>query len=122
MITSTMTDQLTPTPEHRSSSALPPPEEMSRADKIKSEVMAGGAVVENGEDELAGGWRGALSMAVIVGLFVWLGVSNIWWFTFVIGVVIAIFFHELGPGASAAGRPSTGCAPSRSARSSGSSV
>ncbi|MEM1334660.1 MAG: site-2 protease family protein [Actinomycetota bacterium] len=93
-----MTDQLTPfsSDQERTEGQLPPPEAMNRRDKIKSEVMAGGAVVENGDDELAGGWRGALSMALIGALFVWLAVVNIWWFTFVVGVVIAIFLHELG--------------------------
>ncbi len=91
-----MTDQLTPTPGQNSGSALPPPEEMTRSEKIKSEVMAGGAVVENDDDELAGGWRGAISMLIIAALFAWLAVANIWWFVFVVGVVIAIFLHELG--------------------------
>jgi len=63
---------------------------------MKSELMAGGAVVERGEDEVAGGWRGLLSMAAIAGLFVWLGFVNIWMFVFVVGVVISIFLHELG--------------------------
>ena len=58
--------------------------------------MAGGAVVERGEDEVAGGWKGFLSMAAIAGLFVWLGFVNIWMFVFVVGVVISIFLHELG--------------------------
>ncbi|MEL6892044.1 MAG: site-2 protease family protein [Actinomycetota bacterium] len=91
-----MTDQLTPHPDTDRTGKLPPPDEMSRRDKIKSEVMAGGAVVENDDDELAGGWQGALSMLVIFGLFVWLATVNIWWFMFVVGVVIAIFLHELG--------------------------
>ena len=63
---------------------------------MKSELMAGGAVVERGEDEVAGGWKGFLSMAAIAGLFVWLGFVNIWMFVFVVGVVISIFLHELG--------------------------
>ncbi len=58
--------------------------------------MAGGAVVERGEDEVAGGLKGVLAMAAIAGLFVWLGFVNIWMFVFVVGVVISIFLHELG--------------------------
>jgi membrane-associated protease RseP (regulator of RpoE activity) len=63
---------------------------------MKSELMAGGAVVERGEDELAGGWKGLLSMTAIGALFVWLAFVNIWIFVFVVGVVISIFLHELG--------------------------
>lgn len=89
-----MTDQLTPHDE-RSGAPLPPPV-LTRSDRMKSELMAGGAVVERGEDEVAGGWRGLLSMAAIAGLFVWLAFVNIWMFVFVAGVVISIFLHELG--------------------------
>lgn len=84
-----MTDQLTP--------PKPTDEELSRVAKAKSEIMAGGAVTENlADDELAGGWKGALSMFAIVALFAWLGLANFWIFVFVVGVVISIFLHELG--------------------------
>ncbi|MBT4984573.1 MAG: PDZ domain-containing protein [Ilumatobacter sp.] len=84
-----MTDQLTP--------PKPTEDELSRVAKAKSEIMAGGAVTENlTEDELAGGWRGALSMLGIAALFAWLGFANFWIFVFVVGVVISIFLHELG--------------------------
>ena len=58
--------------------------------------MAGGAVSERGEDELAGGWKGLASMAAILALFVWLAFVNVWIFVFVVGVVISIFLHEAG--------------------------
>ncbi len=83
-----MTDQL--------DRPLPPPDSTSRADRIRSEIVAGGSVRENGDDELAGGWRGALSMAAIVALFVWLATINLWWFMFVVGIVISVFLHEAG--------------------------
>lgn len=84
-----MTDQLTP-PKLTE-------KELSRVAKAKSEIMAGGAVTENlTEDELAGGWKGALSMLGIAALFAWLGFANFWIFVFVVGVVISIFLHELG--------------------------
>ena len=89
-----MTDQLTPHDE-RDGAQLPPPNP-TRSDRMKSELMAGGAVVERGDDELAGGWKGLLSMAAIVALFVWLAFVNIWMFVFVVGLVISIFLHELG--------------------------
>ncbi len=92
-----MTDQLTP-PDERSGRPLAPPR---RGDRVKSEIMAGGAVSEPSDDELANGWTGLLSMAAILGLFVWLAFVNIWIFVFVVGVVISIFLHELGHFATA---------------------
>jgi len=89
-----MTDQLTPH-DGRSSDSLPPPS-LTRSDRMKSEIMAGGAVVERTEDETAGGWKGLLSMAAILALFAWLAFVNIWIFVFVVGVVISVFLHELG--------------------------
>ncbi len=89
-----MTDQLTPDSK-RSGAELPPPIP-TRSGRMKSEIMAGGAVVERGEDELAGGWKGLAAMAAILALFVWLAFVNIWIFVFVVGVVISIFLHELG--------------------------
>ncbi len=85
-----MTDQL---------EELPPPTPsapMSRSAKIKSEIVAGGSAEEISDDELAGGWKGALAMAAIGGLFVWLYTLNVWWFIFVVGIVISIFLHEAG--------------------------
>jgi len=65
-------------------------------DKFKGEMMAGGSVVEQPDDQMAGGWRGALGVVGIIGLLVWLATVNIWWFAFVVGVLIAVFMHELG--------------------------
>jgi membrane-associated protease RseP (regulator of RpoE activity) len=53
-------------------------------------------VTESPDDELVGGWRGALGVIGLIGLLVLLAVVNIWWFVFVVGVLIAFFFHELG--------------------------
>jgi membrane-associated protease RseP (regulator of RpoE activity) len=91
-----MTDQLTPSDQRdaqRTGAPLPPPR---RGERMKSEIMAGGAVSEHGDDEVAGGWKGIASMAAIAALFVWLGFVNIWIFVFVVGLVISIFLHELG--------------------------
>ena len=88
-----MTDQL--------DRPLPPPDRTSRADRIRSEIVAGGSVREHGDDELAGGWRGFAAMAAIVALFAWLATVNIWWFAFVVGVVVSVFLHELGHFATA---------------------
>lgn len=65
-------------------------------EKLRGEVVAGGAVEPRADDELAGGWRGALGIAALVGLLVWLAFANIWWFVFVVGVLISVFLHELG--------------------------
>lgn len=65
-------------------------------DKFKSEMVAGGAVTPRPEDDLAGGWRGAAGVAGILALLAWLALTNIWWFAFVVGVLIAVFMHELG--------------------------
>ncbi len=89
-----MTDQLEdlppPTP------LTEPPVAASRMDKIKSEIVAGGAAEEIADDELADGWKGKVAMAAIAGLFVWLYTLNAWWFIFVVGLVISIFLHEAG--------------------------
>ncbi len=89
-----MTEQLTPADSSRPT--LDPPSASTRADKVRSEIMAGGAVTELADDELAGGWRGALAMAGIAALFALLAITNIWIFVFVVGLVISIFLHELG--------------------------
>ena len=77
---------------------LPPPEVPKRrpSGRFTNEVMAGGSVVEKADDELVGGRRGALGVAVIIGLIGVLAVFSIWWLVFVVGVLIAIFLHELG--------------------------
>ncbi len=69
---------------------------MSTYNRFQGEVMAGGSVHEQPDDELAGGWRGALGVLGIVALLAWLGFTNIWWFAFVVGVLVAVFMHELG--------------------------
>jgi membrane-associated protease RseP (regulator of RpoE activity) len=92
-----MTDQLTPADAAKPSLEPPP----SRADKVRSEIMAGGSVTELADDELAGGWKGALAMTAIAGLFVALAFWNIWVFVFVVGLVISIFLHEMGHFATA---------------------
>lgn len=58
--------------------------------------MAGGSTVEKSDDELVGGWRGALGVAVVVAMFVALAFASVWWFVFALGVLVAIFLHELG--------------------------
>ena len=79
---------------------LPPPEPPEAPPKqhgrFTSEVMAGGSVVEKADDELVGGVRGAFGVAVVVALIAIIGLFNVWWLVFVLGLLIAIFLHELG--------------------------
>ncbi|MET0909067.1 MAG: M50 family metallopeptidase [Ilumatobacteraceae bacterium] len=95
-----MTDQLTDQRADQIDDGQPLPGQAfappTRLDRAKSEIMAGGAVTENGEDEVAGGWKGFLAMGAILALFAWLAVVNIWIFVFVVGVVVSIFLHEFG--------------------------
>ncbi len=77
----------------------PPPETLGsppRHGRFTSEVMAGGSVVEKQDDELVGGLRGAVGILGVVALIGVLGLFSIWWLVFAVGVLIAIFLHELG--------------------------
>jgi membrane-associated protease RseP (regulator of RpoE activity) len=68
---------------------------MSNAyEKIRNEVVAGGAVEE--ADETVSGARAAVGIGIIVGLLALLAFTNIWTFTFLIGLLISIFLHEVG--------------------------
>jgi membrane-associated protease RseP (regulator of RpoE activity) len=69
---------------------------MSTYERFKNELVAGGSVTEKPDDELAGGWRGAAGILALVTLLALLAAANIWWFVFVVGVLVAIFMHELG--------------------------
>lgn len=80
---------------------FPPPEpdtlvQERRHGRFTSEVMAGGSVVEKADDELVGGWRGAFGVLGVVALIGVLGLFSIWWLVFAVGVLVAIFLHELG--------------------------
>jgi membrane-associated protease RseP (regulator of RpoE activity) len=88
-MTSEIDQQLPPPP---SPDTLEPP----RHGRFTSEVMAGGSVVEKPDDELVGGVRGAVGVLGVVALIGILGLFSIWWLVFVVGVLIAIFLHELG--------------------------
>lgn len=63
-------------------------------EKIRGEVVAGGALGE--QDETAGGPRAVIGLAIIGGLLVLLAFANIWSFIFVVGLLISIFLHEMG--------------------------
>src|SRR5215216_5105010 len=79
---------------------LPPPEPgsaVSRYDRFRNEVMAGGSVTERPTDEEPEAtWAGRLAGLAILGLLVWLAVTNLWMFVFVLGVIVSVFLHETG--------------------------
>ena len=69
-------------------------------DRFRSEVMAGGSVTEapvsDAGEPIGGGLNGALGGLVIIGLFVWLGLTNQWMFLFALGILVSVFLHETG--------------------------
>ena len=77
---------------------LPPPTPSTRYDRFRDEVMAGGSVTERdpADEPFGGGSAGALAGLAIVGLFVWLGVTNRWMLVFALGILVSVFLHELG--------------------------
>ncbi len=78
----------------------PPPADLiaqpRKHGRMAGEIMAGGSVVEKADDELVGGWRGATGVMGVVLLIGVLGLFNVWWLVFVVGILFAIFMHELG--------------------------
>ena len=90
------TEQELPPPPPRVEPTLPAPQATRHHGRLTSEVMAGGSVVEKDDDELVGGWRGAVGIVGVAALIGLLGLFSIWWFVFVVGLLISIFLHELG--------------------------
>lgn len=68
--------------------------------KLRNEVLAGGTERPDSGGPV-GGTRALAGIGVIVALLVWLAVTNIWMFVFVIGLLVSIFLHELGHFATA---------------------
>ena len=70
----------------------------SRYDRFSNEVMAGGSVTEAPpEDEQpVETWVAVVSGIVLLGLFTWLAVTNLWMFVFVVGILVSVFLHETG--------------------------
>ena len=64
---------------------------------LRDEMMAGGAVEREGDETREPRTSTAvIAGLVVLGLLVWLGVSNIWSLALVIGLLISVFLHELG--------------------------
>ena len=63
--------------------------------KFRNEIAAGGAVEDQDvvKNSTATTWA---TVVVVVGLLAWLGVKNPWSLLFVVGLIVSVFFHELG--------------------------
>jgi membrane-associated protease RseP (regulator of RpoE activity) len=66
---------------------------VSRYDKIRSEMVAGGAVTDG---ETASGPLGIVGIVAIIGLLVWVAIANKWMFAFIVSILIAVLLHEFG--------------------------
>jgi membrane-associated protease RseP (regulator of RpoE activity) len=58
--------------------------------------MAGGPVHDSSDDDLVGGWRGALGVLGVVAAVGVLGVFSGWWLVFAVGLLVSILLHEVG--------------------------
>ena len=64
---------------------------------LRDEMMAGGAVEREGDEKREPRTSTAILAGIVVlGLLVWLGISNIWSLALVVGLLISVFLHELG--------------------------
>jgi len=63
--------------------------------KFRDEVVAGGDTVDRPEGSRKQSTT-VISTVVLVGLLVWLGVSNPWTLLFVVGLIVSVFLHEIG--------------------------
>jgi membrane-associated protease RseP (regulator of RpoE activity) len=71
---------------------------MSLYRSLRAEMMAGGAVDENSPtpEENRRRRRSMMTGVVLLGLFIWLGITNIWSLFLVVGLLISVFLHEVG--------------------------
>ncbi len=71
---------------------------MSLYRSLRAEMMAGGAVNEDHPtpEENRRRRRSMVTGLVILGLLIWLGLTNIWSFILVVGLLISVFLHEVG--------------------------
>jgi membrane-associated protease RseP (regulator of RpoE activity) len=69
---------------------------MSKIDTIKTEVISGGSAAVNDPSEKADPVVTWVGLTAWVGVFVWIAFASWWIFAFAVGVLIAIFLHEVG--------------------------
>ena len=63
---------------------------------FRDEMMASGAVGETPADPGPNRSVAVSSGLVILGLLIWLGITNVWSLVLVIGLLISVFLHEVG--------------------------
>jgi membrane-associated protease RseP (regulator of RpoE activity) len=68
---------------------------MSKLQTIKNEVISGGSVDSAPPPETDRA-TGVIGLGAWLGLFVVLGLINLWMLVFVLGVVVSVFLHEVG--------------------------
>jgi len=64
-------------------------------DKFRHEVVAGGDVADN-KNQPVNRSTAILGGGIILALLVYLGIRNVWTLTFVVGLLVSVFLHELG--------------------------
>jgi membrane-associated protease RseP (regulator of RpoE activity) len=74
---------------------------MSRYERLKNEIVAGGSVTDVpaeiiDEDPRPPVWQSVIGMAGILALFAWLLAINPWMFVFAVGILVSVFLHETG--------------------------
>lgn len=76
---------------------------MKRYERLKNEIVAGGSVQDvpeadqqSDDDPRPGALESILGVGLIVLLFGWLLVTNVWMFVFAIGILVSVFLHETG--------------------------
>ena len=63
--------------------------------KFRDEIVAGGDTTDQPQ-RINDKRTSAISGAALLALFVWLGVTSLWTFVFVVGLLISVFLHEMG--------------------------
>ena len=63
--------------------------------KFRDEIVVGGDTTDQPQ-RINDKRTSAISGAVLLALFVWLGVTSPWTFVFVVGLLISVFLHEMG--------------------------
>ena len=63
--------------------------------RLRDNLVAGGDTADSSKDE-QNRITSVLVGIVILGLLVWLGVSNPWSLVFVVGLIVSVFLHEVG--------------------------
>jgi len=63
--------------------------------RLRDNIVAGGDTADASQDE-QNRFTSISVGVVILGLLIWLGVSNPWSLVFVVGLIASVFLHEVG--------------------------